>query len=221
MFELRYNDTPVVAPTGEPLTLAEVRPFARVDADDTSQDTTIGILIAAARRYAENYTGRRLMTQTLRAVADGFPGSAIHLLPWGGYAQRTVIRRPDDELLIKLLRGPVTAITSITYVDTAGALQTLDPAAYIFDSSDLVQRIAPAFGLTWPAARVQLASVKITFVAGYADAASIPATFRNWMLVRIATAYEHREEEEIVARGKLQPLEYVDTLLDSEKVWSL
>lgn len=220
MFELRYvNVTP---PTAEPLTLADVRAHLRIDDDDTSQDSTLGILIPAARRYAETYTGRSLMSQTWMAVADGFPG-CYRLLgaPFSAYAPVNVLRHQQDEMVIKLMRGPVTAVNSIAYIDTNGALQTLDPSTYIFDSSDLVQRIAPAFGSTWPAARMQMASVKITFAAGYANASAIPGTFMNWMLVRIATAFEHREAEEIVAKGKLQPLEYVDTLLDSEKVWAL
>lgn len=219
MFEPRY--VIVTAPTAEPLTLADVRAHLRIDSDDTSQDTTISLLMLAARRYAETYTGRSLMPQIWCAVADGFPGCPIPAAPFGAYLPGSVIARHASDLVIKLMRGPVTAVTSITYVDTTGTTQTLDPATYIFDSSDLVQRIAPAFGQSWPAARAQLAAVKITFQAGYSNAAAIPATILNWMLVRIATAYEHREAEEIVARGKLQPLEYVDTLLDSEKVWTL
>lgn len=217
--ELRYALT--TPPTAEPLTLADVRPHLRIDDDDVSQDATLLILISAARRYAENYTGRSLMVQHWTAVADCFPGSYLVPVPGIGYASATLLTRTSDDLLIKLLRGPVTAIDSITYVDVNGAAQTLDPSTYIFDSSDLVQRIAPAYGAVWPQARPQLASVKITFTAGYANAAAVPATFRNWMLVRIATAFEHREAEEIVARGKLQPLEYVDTLLDCEKVFAL
>lgn len=221
MFEPRY--VLVTAPTAEPLALADVRAHLRIDSDDSSQDATISLLMLAARRYAETYTGRSLLAQTWCAVADAFPGCPIPAAPFGAYrpGSGSIIARHTTDVVIKLLRGPVTSVTSITYVDTNGATQTLDPATYIFDPSDLVQRIAPAFGQSWPAVRAQLAAVKITFQAGYANAAAIPATILNWMLVRIATAYEHREAEEIVARGKLQPLEYVDTLLDSEKVWSL
>jgi uncharacterized phiE125 gp8 family phage protein len=182
-------------------------------------------MITAARRYAETYTGRSLLPQTWLAVADAFPGSWMPQgvpLPFGAYALRGSLyeHRPDEQV-IKLLRGPVTAVTSVTYVDTNGTTQTLDPSTYILDTSDLVQRLAPAYAQSWPAARRQLAAVRITFAAGYADAASVPATIKNWMLVRIATAFEHREAEEIAMKGKLQPLAYVDGLLDSEKVWAL
>jgi len=216
--ELRY--TLVTPPAAEPLTAEDVRTYLRVDDDDTSQDTVISLLITEARRYAETYTGRSLMPQTWQAVADQFPGCWLPPAPFSAYAYGSragLLEHHSDEAVIQLARGPVTSITSITYVDTNGATQTMDPATYILDTSDLVQRVAPAYGMSWPSTRRQLAAVKIQFAAGYADAASVPATIRNWMLVRIATAFEHREAEEIVAKGKLQALAYVDGLLDSEK----
>jgi hypothetical protein len=222
--ELRYIlATP---PASEPLTTEDVRSYLRLDDDDTSQDSIISVMITAARRYAEQYTGRSLMPQTWLAVADSFPGCWIPPAPFGAYAYsygsaRSVEYHSPEEQVIKLARGPVNSITSITYVDSNGATQTLDPSTYILDTSDLVQRIAPAYGQNWPAARRQLGAVRITFAAGYANADAVPATVRNWMLIRIATAFEHREAEEIVLKGKLQALAYVDTLLDSEKVFAL
>lgn len=220
MFELRY--VLVTPPTAEPLALADVRAHLRIDSDDFSQDATINILMLAARRYAESYTGRSLMTQHWQAVADRFPGwYPLVGAPWNAYVPAPVLNQHIDDQTIKLGRGPVQSVESITYVDLNGVTQTLDPSTYIFDNSDLMQRVAPAYGTVWPVARQQLGAVRINFTAGAATAAAVPATILNWMLVRIATAYEHREAEEIVAKGKLQPLEYVDTLLDSEKVWAL
>ena len=220
MFELRY--ALITAPTAEPLALSAVKAHLRVDSDDTSQDTTISLLMLAARRYAETYTGRSLMTQHWQAVADGFPGwFPLTGTPWNAYAPIPAWNHQHAESTIKLGRGPVQSVQSITYVDTTGTMQTLDPSTYIFDASDLEQRIAPVFGTYWPVTQRQLAAVKINFTAGVGDPTLVPPTILNWMLVRIATAYEHREAEEIVARGKLQPVAYVDTLLDSEKVWAL
>lgn len=228
--ELRYSL--VTPPTAEPVSTADVRTFLKIDDDDTSADTTINILIASAREYAEKYTGRSLMPRTWVAVADSFPGCWLPPAPFSAYAygsRFSLYEHHADDSVIKIGRGPVNSITSITYVDTNGATQTLDPSTYILDTSDLVQRVAPAFGSVWPVTRRQLGAVRITFKAGYAldtattaeAQAAISATVRNWMFVRIATAYGHPEEEEIVAKGKLQPLAYVDGLLDSEKVWSL
>jgi uncharacterized phiE125 gp8 family phage protein len=199
-YEMRY--ALVTPPAAEPVTLDEVREYLRVDSDDTSQDVTLAMLITAAWRYAESYTGRSFITQSWRAVADGFPGVCA-----------------DPVILLR--KGPVTAVTGITYVDQNGATQTLDPATYVLDTSDLVQRLAPAYGAQWPAARAQLASVQIAFTAGFGNAAAVPATVRNWILVRIASAFEHREHEEIAARGAVLAPSYVDGLLDSEKAWLL
>lgn len=220
MFELRY--VLVTPPASEPLALADVKAHLRVDSDDTSQDATINLLMLAARRYAETYTGRSLLTQHWQAIADGFPGwYPLVGAPWNAYAPSMTLLRHEEERVIKLARGPVQSVESITYVDTSGVTQTLDPSTYVFDNSDLVQRIAPVFGAFWPVTQRQMAAVKINFTAGATSATLVPQTILNWMLVRIATAYEHREAEEIVARGKLQPVAYVDTLLDSEKVWAL
>jgi hypothetical protein len=220
--DLRYSL--VTPPIGEPLTAEDVRTYLRVDDDDLSQDTVITMLITAARRYAETYTGRSLLAQTWLAVADSFPGCWLPPAPFGAYAYGSragLLEHHWDEVVIKLARGPVNTVTSVSYVDTNGVTQTMDPSTYILDTSDLVQRLAPAYGQSWPAARRQLGSVRITFTAGYPSADAVPATIRNWMFNRIATAFEHREAEEIVAKGKLQALAYVDQLLDSEKVWAL
>lgn len=215
MFELRY--VLVAPPASEPVSVADVREFLRIDDDDDSQDGTIAILIAAARKYAEGYTGRSLITQTWKGVADGFPGAPAPAIGRGVY-QASPYPRSWEGAVIELRHAPVSAVTSISYVDSAGVPQTLDPAAYAFDPSE-PPRLAPAFGQSWPAARSQLASVQITFTAGYSgDGNAIPATVRNWILVRIATAYENREEASIVARGKMEPNHYVDGLLDIEKV---
>lgn len=220
MFELRY--VLVTPPATEPLALADVKAHCRIDSDDTSQDANLTIMMVAARQYAEKYTGRSLMTQKWMAVADGFPGwYPLVGAPWNAYAPAMTLLRHEEERVIKLGRGPVQSVESIKYVDTSGVLQTLDPLTYVFDNSDLVQRVAPVFGSFWPVAQRQMASVKINFTAGVDTASLVPQSFLNWILVRVATAYGHPEAEEIVARGKLQPLAYVDTLLDSEKVWAL
>lgn len=216
--DLRYSL--ITPPAAEPLSTEDVRTYLKIDDDDTSDDAIINMLITAARRYAETYTGLSLMPQTWVAVADAFPGCWLPPVPFSAYAyggRGEIFPHSIDDLTIKIGRGPVNTISSITYVDTNGATQTLDPSNYILDTSDLVQRVAPAYGSSWPVARRQLGAVRITFTAGYANAAAVPATIRNWMFVRIATAYEHREAEEIVAKGKLQPLQFVDGLLDSEK----
>lgn len=52
--------TLVTGPSIEPLAVAELREHLRVDIDD--EDALIADYIAAARAWAETYTGRALLT---------------------------------------------------------------------------------------------------------------------------------------------------------------
>jgi hypothetical protein len=46
----------------------------------------------------------------------------------------------------------------------------------------------------------------------------VPQAIRTWILARASTVNTHRDMVEIVARGKLEALPYVDTMLDAWKV---
>lgn len=47
---------------------------------------------------------------------------------------------------------------------------------------------------------------------------TVPQGIRNWLQVRVSTLYANREEVAILPRGKLEPLPYVDLLLDPFRV---
>ena len=71
----------VAEPTTEPVTLAEVKLFLRLLPDDTSEDDFISGLIAAAREYCENFTGRALATQTIMLYLDSIPSEVEVPMP--------------------------------------------------------------------------------------------------------------------------------------------
>jgi uncharacterized phiE125 gp8 family phage protein len=176
-----------------------------MDGGLTADDALIGLLIRAVREYAEQETGRSLITQTWRRVYDAFPGTDDG---WSGGL---------DCSAFFLEKGPIQSITSITYADMAGAPQTVPPADYAVDLSGAVARIAPAFGKYWPTALPQIGSVAITFVAGYgANGDALPEGLKHWMKVRLATLYEHREE--VAAGAPIHPLPYVDNLLNAYRI---
>jgi hypothetical protein len=71
----------------------------------------------------------------------------------------------------------------------------------------------------WPIPLPQIGAVQINYTAGYGTtAASVPEGIRHWMLMRISTLYENREEVAILGRGKVDPLPFVDGLLDPYRV---
>jgi uncharacterized phiE125 gp8 family phage protein len=177
----------ITAPTTEPVSLAEAKLHLRVD--DSTDDALIGVLIQAAREAAENHLGRSLMPQVWELTRDAFPAD-------------------DGELRLRM--GPVTGIVSVTYTDTASATQTLDAAKYSLDAKSLVAWLLPAYGESWPDTLRTANAVTVTYAAGYADAATVPASVKAWMLVQIGHWYANREA---TTERALTPLPFVDNLL--------
>lgn len=217
----------VTAPTVEPVSLQEARGYARVDDDFTKDDGLISNLIIAARQDAEKITWRALVTQTWKLVADRFPRpgngytAAIWYGPQWGNMPGPITMAPLDGKTgyeIFLPKPPLQSVTSIKYIDTDGAQQTLDPSLYIVDTASEPGRLTPAYGQTWPTIREQANAVEIVFVCGYGLAAAVPAGIKRWMQIRVDTLYNNREEVAILSKGKVEILPYVDTLLDDFRV---
>lgn len=156
-----------VAPSVEPVTLAEAKLHLRVDTSD--EDALIGRLISAAREQAEQELDRAVAPQTLQLLLDEFPSGAI-LLP----------------------RGPVTGITSLQYVDAAGTLQTIASTNYALDDAQIDAWLLPAYGYEWPATRDEANAVRVTYAAGWA---SCPAAVKQWILLAVGTLYASREAD--------------------------
>lgn len=189
------------APAAEPISLAEARLHLRLSVDETDEDPLIeDILIPAARRFAEGLTRRSFITQGWRLVLDCFPAR------------------------IELEKGPVSAITSLTYRDMAGATQTVSWGAVsnsiqrstdgtlVADLSGDVPVIAPAFGCVWPIAMPEIGAIAVNYTAGYGAAGTdVPETIRNWMLLRVNSLFENREE---AAPGVVIPMPWIDGMLD-------
>jgi len=162
---------------------------------NTTGDPLLSILIKSARQYAEQLLGRYLVTQTIDLYLDEFPDWEINL-------------------------RPLQSVSAITYVDTAGATQTLSAADYIVDSTGTPARITPAYGVSWPSTRDQVNAVKVRFIAGYGAASAVPQCVKNWMLMRIKTLYETRDSVTFQNGTAVFPESYVDGLLDPERAWS-
>lgn len=164
-----YGLTLTSAPATEPMTAAETKVYRRVDTDDTTQDDVITSLIMAARAYVETYTGRQLVTATWTMTLDCFPAE------------------------IKVPRPPLQSVTSINYVATDGTSTLLAASDYQVSATVEPGRIVPAYGVSWPDTRAQLAAVTIVFVCGYGAAAAVPALIKAAMGLLIGCWYEKRE----------------------------
>lgn len=158
----------VTAPTTEPVLLEEARTHLRVTSN--AEDDYISGLIRRARQLLEEEYRLAFITQTWKLYLDEFPA---------------VIRVPRPQLI---------SVTSIEYVDTAGATQTLASAAYQVDTISEPGRIVPAYGYAWPSTRDQPNAVIVTHVSGYGAAAAVPEPIRGAILLRVADLFEHRAD---------------------------
>ncbi|HCZ17770.1 MAG TPA: hypothetical protein DHV85_25000 [Candidatus Accumulibacter sp.] len=181
----------ITAPTAEPVTLAEAKLHCRVDGTD--DDTRITAFISAARHLAEQKTGRAFSPQTWELVLDAFPAE------------------------IEVTIGPLTAVSSIKYLDTAGAEQTLAGAAYVVDADHLPARIVPATGYAWPGTAALPSAVRVRFTCGHAVSDGDLIALKQWMLIAVATWVRHAEAVDSANLSAL-PRTYVDGLLDRYKV---
>ena len=181
----------ITGPTAEPVTLTEAKSRLRIEA--SGDDADITSMIVTARRAAEHLLGSSLMPQTWEASFDGF------------------------ECEMKLQRSPVASVTSVKYLDTAGTLQTLDSSQYELNDYKTPPEIIKPYVVTWPATQSHENAVRIRYVAGYADAASVPQEIKDWILLRVGMLYENRES--VAAGVQVSEVPYVDSLLDGGKVW--
>jgi len=188
----------ITAPAQEPITLSEAKAHLRVDTG--AEDSLIETLIRVARQHVEEVTSRALITQTLAYSVDDFLGSLYINHPWEEY-----LGYKDNSLILP--RPPLQSVDNIEYVDTQGAMQTLDASIYRVDAVSEAARITEAEAETWPTTDSVTNAVTITYVAGYGDnPADVPAPLRHAMLMMIGHFYENREEAVVGTTARQLPM---------------
>lgn len=189
----------------EPVSILEARQHLRVDFDD--DDALISVLISAARQAAETLTGRQFITARWKLVLDSFPGPSLMGVPAG-----VPFTLPGHAILLP--KGPVQSVVAINYLDMAGVLQTMPAANYAQDLFCEPARITPVFGQIWPIPLPQIGAVSVTFDAGYGAPEQVPEGIKSWIKLRVGSLYAHREDLAALSRGRIEPLPFLDGLLD-------
>jgi uncharacterized phiE125 gp8 family phage protein len=169
-----------MAPGAEPITLAQAKVQTRVETSD--EDPNIASLIATARAYVEETTGRALLTQTWTWQHVNwhtlFSGSWSRL-SHGAWGRKVIVPRP-----------PLQSVT-ITYLDATNVLRTLAPTEYVVTPGD-PGTIERSSAFSWPTVASSGYPITITFVAGYGTAAKIPGPLTQAMLLLIEEWYGNR-----------------------------
>ena len=191
------------------MSLWEAKLHLRVDFDE--DDMLIASLITAARQAAETLTGRQFVTARWKMVLDSFPGPSLMGVPAG-----QSFSLPGHAVLLP--KCPVQSVIAINYLDMGGALQTMPASSYTVDAACEPARITPVFGQIWPPTLPQIGSVGVIFDAGYGAASDVPAGIKSWIKLRVGSLYSHREEMATLSRGRIDPLPFVDGLLDGYRV---
>lgn len=162
----------------EPVTKAEVKLQLNRDSSFTAHDDILDIYIKAARQLVEQRTNTAMIQKTIDVNYSGFPG-----------------RSGDTEgAALKVPVYPLASVTSITYIDDAGASQTLAGANYIIDTKRGFPRIHTAYNALWPTTQNRANPVTVRCVVGYATTAIIPAYLRTAVLMTVAQWYWNRED---------------------------
>lgn len=182
----------ITPPAYSPITLAQALAHLRVDAGD--DDAYVALALASAVSAVESFTKRPLYKQQWRYALNQFPYGRTGFDDF----------RPlwMEAGAIELPLAPLVAtnpITSIAYVDEAGAAQTLGSSHYRVSNSDRCV-VAPTYGEVWPVTLAVQDAVTIDFYAGYAEdttggdtANVIPPALKHAVLLMLGQFYANRE----------------------------
>ena len=171
-----HNLVLVTAPVAEPVTLQEARAQLNVEIDD--DDALINRLIRSGRDSAENYLGRRLVTQEWDINLPQFPL----------YSYRVPIYPIQSILSYKRRASPDAALVE------------LDPSKYQYFAGYNLITLLNGSAYNWvehPTAAV------IRVRAGYGGADEVPEVIKQAILLTVGTFYAHRED---VVMGAVSPL---------------
>ncbi|MEO8101336.1 MAG: head-tail connector protein [Betaproteobacteria bacterium] len=163
--------TTAPAAAAEPVTLREAKLHVKLitdpaDASVHPDDAKLQAWIGAAREYAEQFCNRAFAAATYQALGSEFD---VALMP------------------------PVSAITTVKYLDGDGAEQLLANTVYELNSNVDEPALRLKIDQVWPSIYNQDDAVRIVFVAGPAPAA-VPFMVKAAMLLMIGTLYDNRQE---------------------------
>jgi uncharacterized phiE125 gp8 family phage protein len=190
--------TLITPPAAEPVALADVKQHARIDT--TADDSLVTDLITGARQWAEQYTGRAIITQTWQMALDLWPGAVEQW--WDGVRQGPVTGL-DSVSFVRLPRPPLQSVTSVQYFDNTDTGTVWDSGNYFVDTVRAPGRIALRLGATWPVPSRLTNGIVITYTAGYGnDGTSVPEPIKSAIRQLVTHWYEHRGEASMTSGGR-------------------
>lgn len=193
----------VTPPSAPVLSLDEAREHLRVDAWGSPPSSPDDALIERMERAAvaevdgwNGWLGRALVTQVWQLALDTFPTA--------------------NGARIWLPLPPLQSVASVTYIDTTGQTQVLDPEAYRVVSDVEPGFVEPASG-AWPATGIGRSAVRVRFTCGYGDdGGAVPELIRNYIAIRLGHFYDHREP--FIAGAQISEVPHVRHSLENYRM---
>lgn len=177
--------------TTEPVTLAEVKLFSRIDITD--DDALLTALIKSARRQAENYCRRAFIEQTWRYSLDAInaPRSASDI-------SANILDEVRGRVISDTIELPMPnllSVTSVTSYDKTNAATVFSTSNYTVDTNNTPGRIYLNDGSVWPSDLRVNDAIVIVYKAGFgATAASVPEEIKTAIKLIVGVLYENRED---------------------------
>ena len=157
------------APTSTVISLSEAKAFLRIDSDYDDDNTYITSLINVATQVVEEFTRRRLMTQTYKIFYDEFP-------PY-----------------IDLQVGDVASVSGIKYFDESNTQVTLHSSNYDVDTKVRPGRIYESEDGNFPNTYDRPNAVEVEFIVG-GTASDVPAPIIQSIYIIVGRYYENRQD---------------------------
>ncbi len=162
----------LTAPAVEPIALADMKAFLRVETGD--DDDVIAALIVGSRIHVEAQARRALITQSWRLSRDSWP--------------------EDGRLTV--LPAPLQSLTAARVYDENGTANSVDTQSFVLDLGASALAFAP-WALPMPGRLV--AGIELDVVVGHGDNASdVPEPLSLAIRLLVAHWYENRG---LVANG--------------------
>ncbi|VTU02426.1 Uncharacterized protein OS=Pseudomonas bauzanensis GN=CF98_37415 PE=4 SV=1: Phage_connect_1 [Gemmataceae bacterium] len=160
----------ITPPASTSVSTATLKAHLRLN--DTSEDDLLADWLTAADDLFRRQTGYVLITSTYRLRLDGWPSDGTVYIP----------------------AHPVTAVSSVQYLDAAGTWQTVSSSDYSTDLSDAPARVTFGTGFAFLELHATaVPNVRVQFVAGHADSSAVPKLAAQAVKLLAAHWYNVRE----------------------------
>lgn len=156
----------ISAPASDPVTVDELK--LQLSMNVAGDEILLSDLIKSATLHGEGMSKRKFITQTWDYSLDYLPSC------------------------IEIPYSPLQSIASFKYIDMQGVEQTLATNQYKVDSSSILGRIVPAYGVVWPNVRNEVNCVTIRFVCGYGSPSNVPADIKRAILMLASHWFNYR-----------------------------